>query len=156
MATIVRRRSIGAAGLLVLACAGVANAQLTSEPPTRTKYQNCGPFTVLGGHMVLVHAALDDFPDARPTRATLQLLNELGVVQAQKEVVLQPSQSTTLVMSIATAGATVLRAHVEFREAALAVSARRTSMSLVEDLDLTGAVRTMCIPPDNGVRPPAG
>jgi hypothetical protein len=72
-----------------------------------------------------------------------------------KETLLQPGQTTTMPISVVTTGVNVWRAHVEFREAALTVSARRASTALVEGLDLTGQVNPKCVPIDNGVRPPA-
>lgn len=142
-----------AAGLLLTAGMRADAGQLT-DTPTRTKYLNCGGFTVTAGDTVLVQASLDDFPDARPARATLQLYDEAGSIRGHKEVLLQPAHSTTLVTTVVTTGASSYRAHVEFREAALTVSARRSSTALVEILDLTAKPRTVCVPIDNGVRPP--
>jgi len=142
-----------AVGLLV-AIGARADAGQFTDPPTRTKYLNCGGFTVTAGEVVLVHASLDDFPDARPARVTLQLFDQAGTERGFKETLLQPGQTTTMPISVVTTGVNVWRAHVEFREAALAVSARRASTALVESLDLTGQVNPKCVPIDNGVRPP--
>jgi hypothetical protein len=148
-------RSIAAGFALGLAFAGTAGAQVTSDPGSRTTYKNCGGFTLTAGDTALVHAALDDVAEGRPAYATLQIIDESGTVKAQKKgVLLQPGQSTTLVMSVATPGASIFRAHVEFKEADLPVSARRATTSLVEATDLTAGTRTVCIPIDNGLRPP--
>ena len=154
MATILTRRSIAAGVLCGLVFAGAAGAQLTADPGTRTTYLNCGGFTVTAGHTVLVHAALDDVPDARPAWATLQLYDALGDVQAEKKgAILQAGDATTLTMTVSTPGARVLRAHVEFKEADLAVSARRARTALVEVHDLTGQTRTVCVMFEDGLRP---
>jgi hypothetical protein len=150
------RGSIAAGILFALAFAGTSGAQITADPGTRTKHFNCGGFTVTAGHTVLVHAALDDVPQGRPAWATLQLYDAVGDVRAEKkDVILQAGDSTTLAMSVSIPGAHVFRAHVEFKEADLPVSARRAGTALVEVLDLTGEVRTVCILiADGGLRPP--
>jgi hypothetical protein len=141
--------------LFGLVFAGAAGAQITTDPGTRTKYLNCGGFTLTGGDTAFVHAALDDLPQGRPASATLQLYDALGDVRAEKkDVILQAGDSTTLVMSVSTPGAHVFRAHVELREADLPVSARRAGTALVEVFDLTGEVRTVCVLSDGGLRPP--
>jgi hypothetical protein len=137
---------------MVWACASADAGQLT-DGATRTKYLNCGGFTVKGGDTVLVHASLDDNSDARPARATLQLYDETGTLRGNKEALLQPGQTTTLVITAVTSGVSVYRAHVEFREAALAVSARRAGIALVEILDLAAETKPVCVLIDNGLRP---
>jgi hypothetical protein len=150
----VTRQSIATGVLFGLVFAGTAAAQLTADPGTRTTYLNCGGFTLTAGDTVLVQAALDDEPEGRQAWVTLQLYDGLGVVRAQKKgAILQAGQSTTLPMTVSTPGSDVYRAHVEFKEANLAVSARRASTALVEVLDLTGQRRTVCIPLGNGLRP---
>ena len=150
MTSLITRPAIAVAALLVAVGTGAAHAQLADSTSTRTNYLNCGGFTLTAGETVLIHASLDDLPEGRPARATVQLLDAVGAVQAQKEVLLQAGQSTTLAWT----GSGFYRAHIEFREAALTVSPRRTRVALVEILDLTGEVGVVCVPIDNGVRPP--
>lgn len=151
MNTITRRRW-GAAALVLAAIGAGGATPLAGDGPRKT-YQNCGGTTVPPGHLVLAHAGIDDRVDGPPAIVLIQIYDRAGTVRAQKEAVLQPGQSTTLTMTVADPGGAVLRAHFEFREADVPVSVRRTPVSSVEVLDLTGVVRTACMPIDNGARP---